>query len=68
MPEKTQAQKKAQRRYIGGKALIQVVTDPEQRDKIKAHVELMGYKSMNLFILHAIEQQIIRDTQNKRHE
>lgn len=61
MPEKTEAQKKAQRKYMESKAPIQLVVEPEERDRIKAHAESQGEK-MSQFILRAIKEQIKRDT------
>ena len=60
MPEKTEAQKKAQRKYMQGKATIQLVIEPERRDKIKAHAAACG-ESVNGFIGRAITETMERD-------
>lgn len=60
MPEKTEAQKKAQRKYMESKAPIQLVVKPEERERIKAHAESRG-ENMSKFILRAVEEQIKRD-------
>lgn len=64
MPEKTEAQKKAQRKYMESKAPIQLVTKPEEREKIKAHAESQG-ETMSKFIFRAIEEQIKRDKEKE---
>ncbi|MBR0283248.1 MAG: hypothetical protein IJQ81_16930 [Oscillibacter sp.] len=60
MPEKTEAQKKAQRKYMQGKATIQLVIEPERRDAIKAHAAARG-ESVNGFIGRAITETMDRD-------
>lgn len=64
MPEKTEAQKKAQRKYMESKAPIQLVTTPEKRERIKAHAESQG-ESMSGFIFRAIDETIERDDANR---
>ena len=56
----TEAQAKAHKKYIGSKATIQLVTETENRDAIKAHAERMG-ESMAGFILRAIKETMERD-------
>ena len=65
MPEKTEAQKKAQKKYMEKKAPIQLVTDPQKREEIKLHAESMG-ENMSKFIFRAIEQQMKRDKTGDR--
>ena len=60
MAEKTEAQKKAQRKYMESKAPIQLVTTPEKREKIKAHADRMG-ESVNKFIERAVFETISND-------
>lgn len=52
--EKSEAQKRAQRKYMGSKATIQIVTTVERREAIKAHAESRG-ESVNGFINRAID-------------
>lgn len=62
MPPKTEAQKKAQRKYMESVATIQIRTTAEQRDTIKAHAEARG-ESVNGFINRAIDHEMERDTE-----
>lgn len=60
MPPKTEAQKKAQKKYMEGVATIQIRTTEDRRDIIKAHAESKG-ESVNAFINRAIDNQMERD-------
>lgn len=60
MPTKTEAQKKAQRKYMENIATIQIRTTADQRDTIKAHAEARG-ESVNGFINRAISETMERD-------
>ena len=60
MPTKTEAQKKAQRKYMENIATIQIRTTADQRDTIKAHAEARG-ESVNGFINRAILEAMERD-------
>lgn len=60
MPPKTEAQKKAQKKYMENVATIQIRTTAEHRDIIKAHAEAQG-ESVNGFINRAISETIERD-------
>ena len=60
MPTKTEAQKKAQRKYMENVATIQIRTTADQRDTIKAHAEARG-ESINGFINRAISETMERD-------
>lgn len=61
MPLKTEAQKKAQKKYMENVATIQIRTTAERRDSIKAHAEANG-QSVNSFINTAIDEKINRET------
>ena len=61
MPPKTEAQKKAQKKYMENVATIQIRTTDEHRDAIKAHAEARG-ESVNGFINRAIQEAIERDS------
>lgn len=60
MPPKTEAQKKAQKKYMENVATIQIRTTAERRDSIKSHAEAHG-QSVNGFINAAIDEKIERD-------
>lgn len=60
MPPKTEAQKKAQRKYMESVATIQIRTSIDRRDSIKAHAEAIG-TSVNGFINRAIDETMDRD-------
>ena len=60
MPPKTEAQKKAQKKYMVRVATIQIRTTTERRDDIKAHAEARG-ESVNGFINRAISETMERD-------
>ena len=57
----TEAQAKAHQKYVGSKATIQILTDAEHREAIKAHAERRG-ESMAKFILRAIRETMERDS------
>lgn len=60
MPPKTEAQKKAQKKYMESVATIQIRTTQEQRDSVKAHAEARG-ESVNSFVNRAISETMERD-------
>lgn len=65
MPEKTTAQKRAQKNYMGKFARVEIRVTPEQRDVIQAHAAARG-ESMNVFIKRAIDETIERDKKDSR--
>lgn len=60
MGEKTEAQKKAQQKYMEKFAVARVRMDREKYDRIHAHAESQG-ESVNCFINRAIDNQMERD-------
>lgn len=60
MPPKTDAQKKAQKKYMENVATIQIRTTTERRDSIKYHANACG-QSVNAFINEAIDEKIERE-------
>ena len=64
MPPKTEAQKKAQKKYMESVATIQIRTTTKRRDLIKSHAEAHG-QSVNGFINAAIDEKIERDQENE---
>jgi uncharacterized protein (DUF1778 family) len=61
MAEKTAAQKKAQKIYMGKFVRVEIRMATEQRDALKAHADALG-ESVNGFINRAISEAIQRDT------
>lgn len=60
MKEKTEAQKRAQRKYMESFATIQIRTTASRREAIKAHAESKK-ESVNTFINRAIDETMKRD-------
>ncbi len=60
MPEKTEAQKRAQKAYMGKFARVELRMTQEKRDAIQAHAEARG-ESVNAFVGRAIEETMERD-------
>lgn len=60
MPEKTAAQKRAQKTYMEKFALIQIRTTAEKQAQIKAHAQAHS-ESVNGFINRAIGETMERD-------
>ena len=61
MPEKTEAQKKAQQKYMEKVAVARVRMDRAKYDAVQAHAEAHS-ESVNGFINRAIEETMERDT------
>ncbi len=61
MPEKTPAQKRAQKNYMEKFARVEIRMTMAERTDIQAHAEALG-ESVNGFINRAIREQIKRDT------
>lgn len=62
MPEKTPAQKKAQKNYMEKFARLEIRATKEERVAIQAHAAAQG-ESVNAFIKRAIQETIARDQQ-----
>lgn len=60
MGEKTEAQKRAQRKYMESVAVFQIRTDKSRLERIKAHAEAQG-ESVNAFINRAIDEAMQRE-------
>lgn len=58
--KKTPAEQAAQRRYMAGKATIQLVMSPEEREAIKAAAADLG-KSANAYIMDVVRKDIRSD-------
>ncbi len=61
MPEKTEAQKRAQKAYMGKFIRVEIRISPEKHEAIKAHA-LQKEESVNSFINRAIDETMERDT------
>ncbi len=64
MPEKTEAQKRAQKAYMGKFIRVEIRLSPEKHEAIKAHALQKG-ESVNSFINRAIDETMERDTSQK---
>lgn len=62
MPEKTEAQKRAQKKYMASFVEVKVRMTPEKRAIIQAHAQGLG-ESTTMFINRAIDETMERDTQ-----
>ena len=60
MAEKTEAQKRAQKKYMSNFVEIKVRVTPEKRTAIQEHARIMG-ESATTFINRAIDNQISHD-------
>lgn len=60
MPEKTEAQKRAQRVYMDKFAVVQVRMERETQEAVKSHAKAKG-ESVNGFINRAINETMERD-------
>lgn len=60
MPEKTEAQKKAQQKYMEKFAVARVRMEREKYDLVQAHAESKG-ESVNGFINRAINETMERE-------
>ena len=62
MGEKTEAQKKAQQKYMGKFAVARGRMNREKYEQIQAHAEAQG-ESVNGFINRAIDNQMHQDNE-----
>ncbi len=60
MPEKTEAQKKAQKKYMSSFVEVKVRMTPERRGIIQNHAQVVG-ESVTAFINRAIDNQMRQD-------
>ena len=60
MPEKTEAQKRAQKNYMEKFLRVEIRIQPEKGEKIKSHAQARG-ESLNGFINRAIDETMERD-------
>ncbi len=62
MPEKTEAQKRAQKDYMGKFARIEIRVTPEKQRIIQAHAAKKG-ESVNAFVNRAVDETMERERQ-----
>lgn len=60
MAEKTEAQKRAQKAYMGKFVRVEIRMTPEDREATQAHAEARG-ESVNGFVNRAIAETMERD-------
>ena len=60
MPEKTEAQKRAQKTYMDKFAVARVRMPKDDYERVQAHAQTQG-ESVNSFINRAIEETMERD-------
>jgi len=60
MPEKTEAQKRAQKRYMGKLARVEITMTPEKQQRLRDHAEARG-ESVNGFVNRAIDEAMERE-------
>ena len=65
MPEKTEAQKKAQKKYMEKFMVAQVRMEREKYGRIQAHAEAQG-QSVNAYINAAIDEKMAQETVESR--
>lgn len=67
MAEKTEAQKRAQKAYMGKFVRVEIRMTPEDREAAQVHAEAHG-ESVNGFINRAIAETIERDKEGSGDE
>ena len=61
IPEKTEAEKKAQKKYMSKFTIINVRMEPEKKQRLQDHAGSCG-ESVNEFVNRAIDETIERDS------
>lgn len=64
MPEKTEAQKKAQKKYMEKFMVAQVRMERAKYERVQAHAEAQG-ESVNGFINRAVSETMEREREDK---
>ena len=60
IPEKTEAQKRAQKKYMENVARIGITMSPDKKKAVQDHADQQG-ESVNEFVNRAIDEAIERD-------
>lgn len=61
MPEKTEAQKKAQKKYMEKVSRVEITMTPEKKNRLQKHADSKG-ESVNSFVNRAIDETIERES------
>ena len=61
IPEKTEAQKRAQKKYIEKISRVEITMEPEKKKRLQEHAESKG-ESVNSFVNRAIDETIERES------
>lgn len=61
MPGKTDAQKRAQEKYMEDISRVEITMSKDKRQRLLAHVKRQGEKSVNAFVNRAIDETMERD-------
>lgn len=61
MPEKTEAQKRAQKKYMGKVSRVEITMEPEKKKRLQEHADSKG-ESVNSFVNRAIDETIERES------
>lgn len=64
MPEKTEAQKRAQKTYMGKFARVEIRVDPEKQKRIQEHAAARN-ESVNAFVNRAVDETMERDDESR---
>ena len=62
MPEKTEAQKRAQKKYMEKTSRVGITMEPEKKKRLQDHADKRG-ESVNSFVNRAIDETIERDNE-----
>ena len=62
MPEKTEAEKRAQKKYMSKVARVGLTMEPEKKQRLQDHASAQN-ESVNEFVNRAIDETIERDNQ-----
>lgn len=60
MPEKTDAQKRAQKKYMEKVSRVEITMEPEKKKRLQAHADSQG-ESVNSFVNRAIDETLERE-------
>ena len=60
MPEKTDAQKRAQKKYMEKVSRVEITMEPEKKKRLQEHADSKG-ESVNSFVNRAIDETIERE-------
>ncbi len=61
-PEKTEAQKRAQKKYMEGLARVEITMTPEKQQRLRDHAKARG-ESVNGFVNRVIDEAMERESE-----